>query len=475
MSDPADRGERCIADMRTRRSDRRRWRYLLDILRHAFVSVISWVVTREGGWIVRRCTRGRFAARSQVSHAPAVVVTPGRTFEAQVPMSSARSRTCIASPRARSCTPVVPSPDPRYSVVPVPANFSPGEYAATFAALQVPSSGAVLDLAPALLLCADVFERLAAAWTVSPDVVPRLGIVLSFERWVMLRGAALASLHPLSARGVRFEVFYAEQASAGYVDEWFVYGRFVHNVRAVVSTLAARWRPSPSWPLVIDTLARLARAYTSASELPELLTRIAGLALSCGGAVEAATLAGEALLYLPESATAARSQALRELGTALLCQEQTAAGLIYLDQAFNVAAEAEVPDIGPSALCHSGLCALTRGDYPAAERRFRRAIELLSPPIRRPHLLAFAHNNLAVAMMHQGHLDGAEYHARTALALRPDPQSQQAEEGRSLIAKLCALRAESSAPPSCRAGATPGSIATGSRPARRRRGSEVDM
>jgi ATP/maltotriose-dependent transcriptional regulator MalT len=197
--------------------------------------------------------------------------------------------------------------------------------------------------------------------------------------------------------------------------------------------------------LVIDTLARLARAYTPAGELPELLTRIAALALSCGGAVEAATLAGEALLYLPETATAARSQALRELGTALLCQEQTAAGLVYLDQAFNVAAEAEVPDIGPSALCHSGLCALNHGDYPAAERRFRRAIELLLPPIRRPHLLALAHHSLAVAMMHQGQLDAAEHHARTALALRPDPQSQQAEECWILIAKLCALRGEGGA------------------------------
>lgn len=199
--------------------------------------------------------------------------------------------------------------------------------------------------------------------------------------------------------------------------------------------------PSESWPLVIDTLCRLARAHTSAAELPRLVTQLAALALSCGGAVEAATLAREALYYLPETPSATRCQALRELGTALICQEQTSTGLAILDQAFTMAAQAKAPDIGASALCHSGLCALNHGDYAGTERRFRRAIALLSTAVRRPHLLAFAHHSLAVALMHQGSPE-AEHHVRTALGLRPDPDSHLAEEDRLLLAKLGELRGD---------------------------------
>ena len=383
--------------------------------------------------------------------------------------------TRVEAPRARSRAPIAAPRDPRFSVVSVHPDFSPGDYPEAFATLQLPSPGKVLDLVPARLLCADVFERLAAAWTAVPEAVPRLAIVLSFERWVLLRNVALASLQPLAVRGVRFEVFYAEQASAGHVAEWFAHDRFVHNLRAAIATLGAVWQPSANWPLVIDTLAGLSRAYTPAGELPDLLTRIAALALSCGGAVEAATLAGEALLYLPESASATRSQALRELGTALICQEQTADGLALLDQAFAVAAEAEAPDVGASALCHSGLCALNHGDYPGAERRFRRAIELLSPPMRRPHLLALVHHNLAIALMHQGRLEAAECHVRTAAALRPDPESHQAEEDRILLAKLCAQRGESPAPPRRSTDARPISITSSSMPASPRRASEADV
>ena len=54
----------------------------------------------------------------------------------------------------------------------------------------------MLDLVPARLLCADIFERLAGVWTAASDAVPQLGIVLSFERWVMLRDTALAALRP---------------------------------------------------------------------------------------------------------------------------------------------------------------------------------------------------------------------------------------------------------------------------------------
>ncbi len=220
---------------------------------------------------------------------------------------------------------------PRFSTVRVGPAFSPRDYRAIFAALQAPAGSKLLDLVPARLLCADLFEDLAVAWTVGRETVPRLGILVSFERWVMLRDAALAQLQLLAARGIRVEVVYAEQAAAGYLAAWFAHGQVVHNVPAAIATLAAHWYPSPSWPVVIDTLCRLARAHTSAAELPVLVTQLAALALSCGDAVRAATLAREALLYLPETPSATRCQALRELGTALICQGQTAAGQAFLD------------------------------------------------------------------------------------------------------------------------------------------------
>src|SRR5262249_20273104 len=142
----------------------------------------------------------------------------------------------------------------------------------------------------------------------------------SFERWVLLRDAALASLQPLGKRGVRVEVFYAEQSS--HLDAWFTHGQVVHNIAPVVATLAARWQPSPSWTTVIDVLAHLVRAYTAAADLPVLLTEIAGLALSCGGADQAAMLARDAL-YCLRVPSSTRSKALRELGAALLAQGHT--------------------------------------------------------------------------------------------------------------------------------------------------------
>jgi tetratricopeptide (TPR) repeat protein len=334
---------------------------------------------------------------------------------------------------------------PPFSIVRVVPGFCPRDYAATFAALQEPAMGGkLLDLVSARLLSADVFKDLARAWTVDAGVVPRLGILLSFERWVMHREAALADLEPLAMRGVRIEVLYAEQAAAGYLGPWFAHGQFVHNVPGAIATLAAHWYPSDSWSLVIDTLARLARSHTTIAELPLMVTRLAALALSCGDAVRGATLAREALYYLPETPSATRCQALRELGTALICQGQTTPGLALLDQAFVMSTQAKVPDIGASALAHSGLSALNHGDYAGAERRFRRVIDLLSTAGAQRNLLALAHHNLAVALRHQGHPDAAR-HAEAALAIRTDHDSHLADEDRILLTKLRERREDGAA------------------------------
>jgi Flp pilus assembly protein TadD len=443
-------------DVRISLLDGRRIAQLLEVIIHLVAAFIAWSRSAVHA-VLRRLMRLR---------APMYRWRIGLGLNMLRECSSARSPS--ATSLAAGCGSGTRNArsvrrEPRFTTVRVEPDFGPRDHASTFAALQRMSPGQLLDLVPVRLLRADLFTQLAAAWTASPVIVPRMAILLSFERWVSLRETALAALQPLAARGVRVEVFYAEQASAGHLAEWFAHGRVVHNVRAAIATLVVHWQPSASWPMVIDTLARLARAYTPTRELPELLTQIAALALSCGGAVEAATLAREALYYLPETPSATRSQALRELGTALICQDQTSAGLAFLDRAFTMAASAKAPDIGASALCHSGLCALNHGDYSGAARRFRRAIELLSPPICRPHLLALAHHSLAVALMHQGR-PGAEHHARTALALRPDPRSHLAEEDRLLLAKLREVRVDSLSPERCGESSEPDQITTDSPP-----------
>lgn len=446
-------------------SDRGRPRGLVDRVLGRFVTLVGRAGSSALGVLRRLSARvAQFVPPIGDHGRPrARIYAPARSGRFQVP----------PTPRRRVQQRSAP---PRYSTVRVGPEFGPRDYRANFAALQATGGSKLLDLVPARLLCADLFEDLAAAWTVGRETVPRLGILVSFERWVMLRDAALAQLQPLAARGIRVEVHYAEQASAGCLAAWFAHGQVVHSVPAVIAKLAAHWHPSPSWPRVIDTLCRLARAHTSAAELPALMTQVAALALSCGDAVRAATLAREALYYLPETPSAIRCQALRELGTALICQGQTAAGEASLDQAFTMAAHAKVPDIGASALYHSGLCALNHGDHAGAERRFRGAIEMLSTGRPRRHLLALAHHSLAVALLQQGHLDAAESHARTALALRSDPHSHLAEQDRLLLAELRARRGDDDYAGDTGRGGTPApepAVASGTSP--RPRVSEADV
>jgi tetratricopeptide (TPR) repeat protein len=324
-----------------------------------------------------------------------------------------------------------------FSVVAVEPDFGPHVYAIAFGALQRPLQSKLFDLTRAKDLDADVFERLATAWAAPPGSVPRLGIVLPFARWVMVRDRALLALQPLAAAGTKIELFYGQQVDGPRMAAWFGHGQFVHNVRGAIEALAHPWQPSPIspiWPMVIDTLAQLVRAHTCTQELPALLTKVAGLALSYGGAEQATTLAREALNSLPETPSATRGKALRALGTGMIAQGQATYGLALLDEAIAVAAAIQDPSLGASALCQSGMYALNHGDFAGAARRFRDAIALLARA-RRPNLLASAHHLLATALMQLGGAE-AEEHAATALALRPDPDSHLAEEDRILLTQL---------------------------------------
>src|SRR5262249_42231897 len=152
------------------------------------------------------------------------------------------------------------------------------------------------------------FARMARAWTASPGAVPRLGILLPFSDWVALAERARADLRPLESAGVTVEIFYAEQAELGGVAPGVWQGRVVHNVSSVIRRLLMHWQPPPIWPLVIDALAGLVHTHTRPADAPRLLAHVAALSLSCGGAVQAAALAREALCLLPETPSRRRSR-----------------------------------------------------------------------------------------------------------------------------------------------------------------------
>jgi hypothetical protein len=273
-------------------------RRVRDLLRSIVAVMLcpAMVVSRP---VVSLLARHRPRARLRLAagtHAERAAYDPGAPNPAREP--GRRSAGASWQPRATAPTGIgnarvsrAASAEPPFSTVRVGPAFSPRAYAQTFAALQVPPSAKLLDLTAARMLSADLFEQLARAWTAPSDAVPRLGILVSFERWVMLRDTAVAALQPLARRGIKIEIFYAEQAFGVQLPVWFAHGQVVHNVQAAIATLVARWQPATIWPAVIDTLTQLVRAHTGTDERPALLTEVAGLALSCGGADQAATLA----------------------------------------------------------------------------------------------------------------------------------------------------------------------------------------
>jgi tetratricopeptide (TPR) repeat protein len=265
---------------------------------------------------------------------------------------------------------------------------------------------------------------------------------LPFERWAVLRERAHDALEPLITRGVEVELFYQEQADAGAVASWFTERRVTHDVPAVVESLRWQWEPGATWPIILDAAINLMRAHAEPAEVPALLTGLASIALHCGSSPQAETLAREALYYLPGTPSATRAQALRELGTALLGRGRGESGLLTLDQA--VATAAMVPDalVAATALCRSGHHLLERGDFPNAEERYRRAVELLTMSSDHTNVLGSAHHSLAVALLCQSKPD-AEEHARAALALRSDPHGELANEDRELLTKIRDLQTTS--------------------------------
>jgi len=319
--------------------------------------------------------------------------------------------------------------------------------AAILARLQLGPRSKLLDLRAARLVKVALFERLASAWQAPRGTVARLGVLLDYERWIILRNVAARRLHPIVDRGVDVGIFYAQQADS--LDGWFSRGEACRDrLRDVIHWLRTKWRSSAVWPSVLSRTASLVQESGETDAVPEMLLELAAIARSfpgSEGAEQAAKHAGAALAWIGDQPSRVRCRALRATATATLALGQTEAGVALLETAFNTATVLGDPIEQASALAEIGFHLLRRGYHARAETRLRVALALLSDDDP-AYLRATLHHDLALALVEQGREpDEAELHVTAALNLRESPSSQLASEDIALIARI---RAQRASPPS---------------------------
>lgn len=328
-------------------------------------------------------------------------------------------------------------------VIEVEPDFREAQYATVLGQLQRGPGSKLLDLRAARAIKIGLFEHLTRDWTAPRGRVLRLGIVLGFEEWTVLRNVAARRLRPLADRGVTVETFYPLQVES--LPGWFAGADVRHDrLRDVIAWLRTEWRPGPIWPTVLGRTASLIQASAEVDEVPELLLELAAIARSFPdpeGAEQAAHHAHAALSWLGDQASALRCRALRTAAVARLSLGQTEAALALLVAAMNTATALRDPVELASGLAEIGRHALRRGHAAHGESQFRDALTLLSTA-GPADLRATLHHGLALAL-HVQRKDpaGAERHATTALRLRRNPSSQLAREDRALLALICARRA----------------------------------
>jgi hypothetical protein len=284
-------------------------------------------------------------------------------------------------------------------VIEVDAEFSEPQYATVCDQIQRAPGSKLLDLRAVRAIKIRLFERLASDWKAPRGTVPRLGIVLGFEEWTVLRHVAERRLRPLGSRGVKIEVFYPQQGDS--LQDWFAGGGVRHDrLRDVIAWLRTEWRPGPIWPTVLGRTASLIQASAEVDAVPELLLELAAIARSfpgAEGAEQAAHHAHAALSWLGDLPSPIRCRALRAAAAASLLLGQTEAGLMLLETAITTAAVLRDPIEEASALAEIGFHALRRGHAARAEIRFRAALDLL--PAEGPrYLRATLHHDLALAL-----------------------------------------------------------------------------
>lgn len=399
-------------------------------------------------------------AMRALGHAVAALVRVVIAPLIRVPLWSRTPRSGTAVPPDVAAPPATPPsgpPTPRASrfsdqltlaeveVVEVEPDFSEPLYATVFELLQLGPRSKLFDLRAARVIPPALFERLASAWRVRRDTVPRLGIVLDYERWTVLRNVAARRLQPLVDHGIAVETFYPQQLDT--LPRWFAGGDVRHDhLGDVIYWLRTQWQPGPIWPTVLSRTASLAQAFARVDEVPDMLLDLAAIARSFGGtegSEQAAKHARAALLWVGAQPSRARCRALRTLAAAMLARGQPKAALALLNTAIKAAAVLQDPIEEASALAEVGIHELQCGHHARSETRFRAALALLSDD-GPAYLRATLHHVLALVLLEQ-HKDAeqAEHHANIALGLRWDRGSQLASEDIALIARIRAHRLSS--------------------------------
>ncbi len=223
-------------------------RRLIDALR-AWLAALAAALRSAIGAAQRRYRSARrplalTSGPRLVTSAPiAPRLEPGRSPPAADASPDARDESLAVSAALQfsawaSSAGVLGERDAPFLPVPVRPWFSPKLHPEVLSQLQAPSMPKLLDLTHAQTVDAELFANLAASWIAPATATPRLGVLVSFERWVTLRDTALAALQPLANRGIRLQMFYEQQAWGGQLDAWFRHGAIVHNLRV----LAARVR-----------------------------------------------------------------------------------------------------------------------------------------------------------------------------------------------------------------------------------------
>lgn len=331
-------------------------------------------------------------------------------------------------------------------VVEVDPEFSEQLYATVFERLQLGPRSKLLDLRAARVIPPALFECLASAWQAPRGTVPRLGVLLDYERWIVLRNVAARRLQPLIDHGVAVEMFYAQQVDT--LPGWFAGGDVRHDhLGDVIDWLRTQWRPGPIWSIVLSRTASLVQTFASVDVVPDMFLDLAAIACSFGsteGAELAAKHAQMALLWVGAQPSRTRCRALRTLASAMLTRGQTEAALALLNTATQTATALQDPIEEASALAEIGFHAIRCGQHARAEARFRAALALLGKD-GPAYLRATLHHALAVALVEQcKDAEQAEHHATAALGLRWDRQSQLATEDIALIARIGVQRTAAS-------------------------------
>jgi hypothetical protein len=104
----------------------------------------------------------------------------------------------IAGPKRDRSHRIVP---PEVDVIEAEPQLGEPLDAAVLARLQLGPRPKPLDLHTARLVKVALFEYLAGAWQAPRGTVDRLGVLLDYERWIILRSVAARRLQPIIDRG----------------------------------------------------------------------------------------------------------------------------------------------------------------------------------------------------------------------------------------------------------------------------------